>query len=91
MVREPIDQKEALRLYKAMNCFRLVPETQAMANWLKSELKFLDTANRNEQVDVVFRQRQGASQVIEKILSMVENSQEKINKIEASHRRNLQK
>jgi hypothetical protein len=82
MVCEPQDQKEALLFYKAMNCFQKIQETQAMVKWLESELVRLDSANRRELVDVEFRQRQGACQAIEKILSMAKDASNKIDKLQ---------
>lgn len=81
MVYEPQDQKEALLLYKAMNCFQRFAETRSVVDWLDSELKRLDAANRREPEDATFRQRQGACQVLGKILSMLAESSEKVDKL----------
>ena len=81
MVDEPQDQKKALSLYKAMNYFQRLPETRSMVDWLPAELKRLDAANRHEPEDVTLRQRQGACQVLEKILSMLAVSSEKADKL----------
>lgn len=84
MVREPQDPRAALKLYSAMYCFGGFAETRDMVivNWLETELLRLDKANRNEEVDAVLKQRQGACQVLEKILSMIAISFEKRNKLE---------
>jgi hypothetical protein len=84
MLNEPKDRHATLMLYRAMNRFRNFAETRDMAKWLESELFRLDVANRSEEVDVVFKQRQGACQVLEKLLSMTTESSEKINKLEAA-------
>jgi hypothetical protein len=84
MVKEPQDTKAALKLYKAMYRFGGFAETRSMVEWLESELSRLDAANRSEEVDGVFRQRQGAGQVLEKILSMVAGSSDMVNKLEAT-------
>lgn len=77
MVKEPQDPKEAMMLYRAMSHFRDNPEIRPMANWIISELERLDKANRKEPIDANFRQGQGACQVLEDIIKMVESSREK--------------
>ncbi len=82
MLKEPKDPKAALRLYKAMFRFSSIEEIREMAKWLESELFRLDAANRNEEVDAEFRQRQGACQVLDYLLSMVRDSSERARKLE---------
>jgi hypothetical protein len=66
-----------------MHRFRNIQETRDMVNWLESELNRLDIANRDEEVDAKFKQRQGACQVLEVILTMAAGSSNKIDALEA--------
>jgi hypothetical protein len=84
MVNEPQDPKVARRLYSSMNHFRNLPETRIMVEWLESELLRLDKANRHEEVDDAFKRKQGACQVLEKILSMVSASSDKLTMLDAA-------
>ena len=77
MVNAPQDPKEAMMLYRAMSHFQNNLEIRPMANWFRTELERLDKANRNETIDVNFRQTQGGCQVLEDIIKMVESSREK--------------
>jgi hypothetical protein len=54
---------------------------------LKSELARLDAANRIEVDKTVFRQRQGACQVLEKLFQFADTSDGKIDQI----RKNIKK
>jgi len=83
MVNEPQDAKVARRLYSSMNHFRNLPETRPMVEWLESELLRLDKSNRHEEVDDAFKRKQGSCQVLEKILSMVSASPEKLTALDA--------
>lgn len=82
LIQEPQDKRTVLELYEAMHRFGNFPETRRMVMWLESELSRLDAANRDEEVDVVFRQRQGACQALEKILTMVKKAPKQIKLLE---------
>ena len=89
LIQEPDsqDRRAVLELYEAMHRFGGFPETRSMVKWLESELSRLDAANREEVVDVVFKQRQGACQVLEKILTMVEDAPKRIKLLEQAIRK----
>jgi hypothetical protein len=86
LMQDPQDRRTVLELYRAMHRFGSFPETRSIVKWLESELSRLDAANRDEEVDVVFRQRQGACQVLETILTMVAKAPKKIEALEQAVR-----
>ena len=84
MIDVPQDPQEAMQVYLALSRFERMPETRPLVDWLTAELTRLDAANRNEPVDVAFRQRQGACQVIGKLLKLAEEADNKAEKIRAN-------
>jgi hypothetical protein len=67
--------------------FATLPETRGMYDWLKAELDRLDAANRGEMDQAVFRQQQGACQVLGDIFKIAETASEAVDKIRANQRK----
>ncbi len=78
------DPNQAVSILSSIGRFSALPETRGMRDWLKSELQRLDAANRIEMDKTVFRQRQGACQVLEKLFEIADTSDGKIEKIRAN-------
>jgi hypothetical protein len=87
MIEIPQKPEEALNVLSSLSRFAVLSETRGMRDWLKSELARLDAANRIEVDKTVFRQRQGACQVLEKLFQFADTSDGKIDQI----RKNIKK
>ena len=77
MINLPQDQTKAMQVLLSMGRFARLPETQGMVSWLKTELMRLDTANRHEPDEIVYRQRQGACQLLEDIFNTADGADRK--------------
>jgi len=80
------DQNQALSIFLSIHRFAQAGELQGMRDWLKAELARLDKANRRDLEPAVFHQRQGACQVIEKLLEIAETAGDKADQIRANQR-----
>jgi len=80
----PLDQQAAAQILLSLGRWGRLPETKGMVDWLKTELTRLDAANRRELNEAITRQRQGGSQVVEDLLRMAEEADDKAEKIRAN-------
>jgi hypothetical protein len=74
------DQNQALSILASISRFATLPETMAMREWLTSELARLDASNRRESGETLLWQ-QGACQVLEKLIRLQEEADDKVQKI----------
>lgn len=81
------DNAVTLRVLSSVSRFFVLPETMGMRDWLRDELKRLDEANRNEVDPDVFRQRQGACQVLSALFRLEETADKTVEKIRANQRK----
>jgi len=84
MIDVPQKPEEALNALSSISRFGVLSELRGMRDWLKKELDRLDEINEIEMDKTVFRQRQGACQVLRKILKLAETSDGKIEQIRAN-------
>lgn len=88
MLQVPTYENAAtLRVLSSVSRFLVLPETMGMRDWLKDELKRLDEANRIEMDRDVFRQRQGACQVLQALFRIADEADRTIEKIRANQRK----
>ena len=87
MIDVPQKPEEALSALSSISRFAVLSEMRGMRDWLKSELARLDAANRIEMEETVFRQRQGACQVLGKLFELADTADGKIDQI----RKNIKK
>ncbi len=87
MIEVPNTPDEAVRILQALARFSTAPELHWMREWMKTELARLDTLNRRELAPETFRQRQGACQVLEKILVEAETADKKAEQIRINLKR----
>lgn len=81
------DNATTLRVLSSVSRFFVLPETMGMRDWLKDELRRLDEANRIEMDPDVFRQRQGACQVLQALFRIADEADRTIDKIRANQRK----
>ena len=81
------DQQAAIRILSSVSRFATLPETMGMRDWLKDELARLDAANRLELDKDIFRQVQGACQVLDDLFRMAETADTLADKIRANQRK----
>ena len=81
------DNAVTLRVLASVSRFFVLPETMAMRDWLRDELKRMDEANRTELDRDVFRQRQGACQVLQALFRIADEADRTIDKIRANQRK----
>jgi hypothetical protein len=78
------DPHAALSILASVSRFSTLSETRGMRDWLKSELMRLHQANQYELDNTIYRQRQGACQVLAKLFEIAETADEKADKIQAN-------
>lgn len=83
----PNDPSAQIRVLSAISRFAVLSETRAMKEWLDDELMRLHLANQDELDDRIYRQRQGACQVLGKLRELMETADEKADKIRANQRK----
>ncbi len=82
------DPNAAISILASISRFGVLTETRGMLDWLRAELARLDRLNRHEINIDVFRQRQGACQLLEKIIEdYIETADNKIEQIRSNIRR----
>lgn len=81
------DPQAAIRILSSVARFATLPETMGMRDWLRDELRRLDEANRVEVDPDVFRQRQGACQVLSALFRLEETADKTVEKIRANQRK----
>lgn len=81
------DPNVTLSVLASLSRFSTLPETRGMKEWLRNELTRLDEANRHEPDKDVFRQRQGACQVLEALFKLAETADVTAEKIRANRKR----
>ena len=81
------DNAVTLRVLASVSRFFVLPETMGMRDWLRDELRRLDEANRVEVDPDVFRQRQGACQVLSALFRLEETADKTAEKIRANQRK----
>ncbi len=81
------DNAVTLRVLASVSRFFVLPETMGMRDWLRDELRRLDEANRIEMDPDVFRQRQGACQVLQALFRLEETADKTVEKIRANQRK----
>lgn len=81
------DNAVTLRVLASVSRFFVLPETMGMRDWLRDELRRLDEANRVEVDPDVFRQRQGACQVLEKLFEIADTADKTAEKVRANQRK----
>ena len=81
------DNATTLRVLSSVSRFFVLPETMGMRDWLRDELKRMDEANRTELDPDVFRQRQGACQVLQALFRIADEADRTIDKIRANQRK----
>ena len=81
------DNAATLRVLSSVSRFFVLPETMGMRDWLKDELRRLDENNRIEMDPDVFRQRQGACQVLSALFRLEETADKTVEKIRANQRK----
>ena len=81
------DPQAAIRILSSVARFATLPETMGMRDWLRDELRRLDEANRIEMDPDVFRQRQGACQVLQALFRVADEADRTIDKIRANQRK----
>lgn len=84
MLSLPTKQEDALRVLSSIIRFSHSPDNRGMLEWLEQEQARLDKANRHELDPILFRQRQGACQALEVILTEAEEADQKAEKIRAA-------
>lgn len=81
------DPQAAIRILSSVARFATLPETMGMRDWLDSELMRLHQANQDELDDRIYRQRQGACQVLGKIKELMKTADTLADKIRANQRK----
>jgi len=77
----PQKQEDAFRVSQALFAFGNYAETRPVVEWLQHELARIDRANRREADETALKHAQGAAQAIEDILTHIEQSRERADKI----------
>jgi len=77
MLDLPHSADDAHRILKSISRFSVLPEVQEMRIWLAQELARLDRVNRHELDSQIYHQRQGACQVLEKLIELQETADRK--------------
>ena len=79
------EQREKVAIARALFLIKTMPDTRPAVEWLKDELARLDAANRTEENNVTWRQRQGAQQILDTLNDLIYNSGDLADELQSFH------